>query len=209
MQINEQMESEDQWIDRLVDGELSDDERRALLAKLDADPDSGGWRRCALAFLEAQAWREAFTPVAAVALPVPAPVVAVRRSPRLAMIKTPAALAASVLLAFSVGWLSRGDAGAGPRVARVAPAPVPAPVLSDMPSQSILTSAVATAETSAPIPTPIPQSPLPNPIVSRLESRGYQVDRRERVVAVETQDGRRMAVPVAEVRVRYVGDRTY
>jgi hypothetical protein len=205
MQINEQMESKDQWIDRLVDGELSDDERRALLAKLDAEPDSGGWRRCALAFLEAQAWREAFAPVAARALPVPAPVVAVRRPPRLAMIKTPAALAASVLLAFSVGWFSRGDAG--PRVVRVAPAaaPAPAPVLSDMPSQSIPTSALATAETSA----PTPRSPLPNPIVRRLESRGYQVNRREGVVAVETQDGRRMAVPVAEVRLQYVGDRTY
>lgn len=42
-------------IDRLVDGELSGDERRELLAALDAQPD--GWRRCALAFLEAQTWR--------------------------------------------------------------------------------------------------------------------------------------------------------
>jgi hypothetical protein len=39
--------------DRLVDGELSRDEYRALLAALDDEP--GGWRRCALAFLEAQA----------------------------------------------------------------------------------------------------------------------------------------------------------
>ena len=42
-------------IDRLVDGELSGDERRHLLASLEAQPD--GWRRCALAFVEAQAWR--------------------------------------------------------------------------------------------------------------------------------------------------------
>jgi len=39
--------------DRLVDGELSPDEYRALLAALDDEP--GGWKRCALAFLEAQA----------------------------------------------------------------------------------------------------------------------------------------------------------
>src|ERR1700754_5979 len=44
-------------IDRLVDGELSNDERRQLLATLEAQPD--GWRRCALAFVEAQTWRGA------------------------------------------------------------------------------------------------------------------------------------------------------
>ena len=43
--------------DRLVDGELSEEERRELLAGLDNEP--GGWRRCALAFLEAQCWKQA------------------------------------------------------------------------------------------------------------------------------------------------------
>lgn len=41
-------------IDRLVDGELSSGERRELLASLETKP--GGWRRCALAFVEAQTW---------------------------------------------------------------------------------------------------------------------------------------------------------
>lgn len=45
----------DATLDRLVDGELSNDERRQVLAALDAQCD--GWRRCALAFLEAQTWR--------------------------------------------------------------------------------------------------------------------------------------------------------
>lgn len=44
------------WLDRLVDGELSPAERRELVARLEAEPE--GWRRLALAFLEAQAWRE-------------------------------------------------------------------------------------------------------------------------------------------------------
>jgi hypothetical protein len=43
----------DPRFDRLVDGELSALEYRSLLASLDDEP--GGWRRCALAFLEAQA----------------------------------------------------------------------------------------------------------------------------------------------------------
>jgi hypothetical protein len=42
-------------LDRLVDGELGSDEERAFIGSLDARPD--GWRRCALAFIEARAWR--------------------------------------------------------------------------------------------------------------------------------------------------------
>src|SRR5205823_4263901 len=41
--------------DLLADGELTDESRRELLGRLDRESD--GWRRCALAFLEAQAWR--------------------------------------------------------------------------------------------------------------------------------------------------------
>lgn len=44
---------DDARFDRLVDGELAPQEYRALLASLDEEP--GGWRRCALAFLESQA----------------------------------------------------------------------------------------------------------------------------------------------------------
>ncbi len=41
-------------IDRLVDGELAPEEQRQLLRSLEGEKD--GWRRCALAFLEARAW---------------------------------------------------------------------------------------------------------------------------------------------------------
>jgi hypothetical protein len=44
----------DEAIDLLVDGELSDDEFRALIQELDVAED--GWRRCSLAFIEAQQW---------------------------------------------------------------------------------------------------------------------------------------------------------
>jgi hypothetical protein len=50
-------------LDRLVDGELGQAERRELLATLDDEP--GGWRSCALAFLEAQSWRWQLTRLAA------------------------------------------------------------------------------------------------------------------------------------------------
>lgn len=52
-------------LDRLVDNELSPEERRQLLQRLNVEPE--GWRRCALSFLEAQAWSDALrgTPRAA------------------------------------------------------------------------------------------------------------------------------------------------
>ena len=49
-------------VDLLVDGELSEADRRALLLQLEHEPD--GWRRCALAFLEAQSWRAELAQIA-------------------------------------------------------------------------------------------------------------------------------------------------
>jgi hypothetical protein len=46
----------DELIDRIVDGELTPAELSAAVDRLDREPD--GWKRCALAFLEAQCWRE-------------------------------------------------------------------------------------------------------------------------------------------------------
>jgi hypothetical protein len=57
---DELRQSDARMFDQLVDGELSTDERRQLLSTLDGRPD--GWRQCALAFLEAQAWRADFGP---------------------------------------------------------------------------------------------------------------------------------------------------
>ncbi len=51
-----------QILDRLVDGELADGERREVLRTLERQPD--GWRQCALAFLEAQSWGDALTQLA-------------------------------------------------------------------------------------------------------------------------------------------------
>ncbi len=48
----------DAFLDRIVDGELSPGELREAIERLESEPD--GWKRCALAFLEAQCWRESF-----------------------------------------------------------------------------------------------------------------------------------------------------
>ena len=54
---------DDRIYDLLVDGELDNDRRRTLLSSLDDKP--GGWRRCALAFLEAQSWGQEFRSLSA------------------------------------------------------------------------------------------------------------------------------------------------
>lgn len=51
-------EHDQQQIDRLVDDELPLDQQRELIGRLEELP--GGWRRCALAFLEARAWKSDF-----------------------------------------------------------------------------------------------------------------------------------------------------
>ncbi|MBN1588672.1 MAG: hypothetical protein JW888_04080 [Pirellulales bacterium] len=59
---NPPLNDDDPLFDLLVDGQLDEPRRRELLAGLDDRP--GGWRRCALAFLEAQSWREAMDALA-------------------------------------------------------------------------------------------------------------------------------------------------
>jgi hypothetical protein len=50
------MEAIDVLIDRMVDGPLPPGELREAVARLDGVPAAEGWRRCGLAFLEAQCW---------------------------------------------------------------------------------------------------------------------------------------------------------
>ncbi len=40
---------------------------------------------------------------------------------------------------------------------------------------------------------------------AQLERRGYQIDERRRLVSVDLEDGRSVAIPVDEVAVEYVG----
>ena len=60
MNLNRDLEmdlTDPRVLDRLVDGELTDEQERAVIARLDQAPD--GWRRCALAFLETRCWQRA------------------------------------------------------------------------------------------------------------------------------------------------------
>jgi len=104
---------DDQLLERLVDGELSEPERRKLLLQLESAPD--GWRRCALAFLEDQCWREglrSLEPPAPVPLPPPrdeppSHTTVVGRRTRWGSLATMLAMSASFLLALGLGFLLR------------------------------------------------------------------------------------------------------
>jgi hypothetical protein len=128
-----------EMLDRLVDGEMSADQRQRAIAALEACPD--GWRRCALAFLEAQSWRgdlrrlvagatsgsdrnsAALTSIVSEQLDRPRP----SRSSRTSAVL---ALAASLLLAFGLGthlrW-PRGVTSIDDASVAVAPPAAPAP----------------------------------------------------------------------------------
>ena len=178
-------------IDLLVDGALSDSDRRELLSSLDGSP--GGWRRCALAFLEAQAWREAFAETEQVgSLPCPSAIAAPRPTRHFG----PWLAAAAALLAFGAGWTAR-PTGISPSIAAVPRTPTPpAPSLVPVPPAPI----VSRIDPGRPAP--------PNYARGRLEREGYRVEQTRLVVPAKTKDGRPVAVPVQRTTIRYVGNRS-
>lgn len=93
---------DDDRIDRLVDGELNDLEYRELLRSLDQHPD--GWRRCALAFLEAHAWQRELSAIHRDEIVAPAapPVASSTKRSRPQWVSI-LAVAASFLVTFGLG----------------------------------------------------------------------------------------------------------
>jgi hypothetical protein len=179
----------DPLLDRLADGECDGEERRQLLLRLEAEPD--GWRRCALSFLEAQEWRGACGVITRAAVDT-ATVAAKKTTQRRSAVAWALGLAAGLLVAFASGWLVRhrfaDDAplGAVQEVARSAPLP---------------------AENER--PEAVKADPPVDPVVRHWEERGFVVERQQRVIGVQLRDGRKVQVPVQEVRLRDVRGRTF
>ena len=102
-----------QRLDRLVDGELSEQERVDLLRELDGQPT--GWRQCALSFIESQLWQHELTRDHA---PDPSQVSAATERPDVRPMRYVGWLvtAAAVMLAFTFG--QRWDSDSLPRIQR-------------------------------------------------------------------------------------------
>jgi hypothetical protein len=193
----------DRQIERLVDGELPELERGDLLRRLGTEPD--GWRRCALAFLEAQCWREVFQPLAAgeVRLACSEKTSSWRQ-------RRPAALgflgmAAALVLVFGLGWAARGNSGASPGAVLTARAdrasrqggPEGMPDSTNQARSEPVASASLNPKSALAAAASLPRK------------HAYQAETQTRLASVVLKDGRKVQVPVQEVRLRYVGNRTY
>jgi hypothetical protein len=217
---------DDRLLDRLVDGELTPAERAAALSALGSDAE--GWRRCALAFLEAQAWRGALDrgaepKVHAVVRPA-------RRPMRIARLGT---IAAAIVVAFLTGFVLRGGAGfppggSGPHDAPyavnarqsnsaneaarpAAPARALEPWMAVADSGSRLRLPVFAADGgAAPGAETLRQtSALPEYVRRQLERQGYEIEGNRQLVSLALGDGRNVTVPVERLKYRYVGYRVH
>jgi hypothetical protein len=230
-EINDRMSRQ---IDRLVAAELSDEERRSLFEWCNAEPQR--WRKCALAFLEVQAWQEGLASwdgapeanrtAATVQLPT-----ASAKVPRFDW----KVLAVSVAVAFLCGILVRDPKSlsitstkesATPQASQVAdPSTViknPVAIRNISASQanyvnvSVRTNLSPNSLATLQIPVgasetssrPI-RSDLPDYVKKQWEKRGYQVATTERYLSGHLPDGSDVVVPVSGLEVKYVGKPVY
>jgi hypothetical protein len=196
---------DDRLLDRLVDGELPEVERRELLIRFENEPD--GWRRCALAFLEAQTWRQALRSLVPFESGGPDTLVWPDKSVwptagrhRWRVVGRLTGIAAGLTVAFALGWgFHRGpeNPAHSERVVEQA-APVD--------SQQSTPVRAETGQSKPPKPAELAQM---DPFLKACQQRGYSVKSQQRLVSVQLNDGRKVKIPVQEVRLVYVGDRTY
>jgi hypothetical protein len=225
---NNALYDDDDRFDRLVDGALAADEYQALLAALDDEP--GGWRRCALAFLEAQALGQELTMMRQGT----ASVLIAATGPRLkeaAPWKQWLAMAASLLAALALGIAipSLGTLGEQPP----ASLPIAAVDRSQQPpaanfaaqprevgSARLVLSGPGGQSQAGELPIyeyagdprawlGSQQSALPASLISELERSGHRIQRQQQYVPVDLEDGRRAVIPVEAVQIMPVSRRAY
>jgi hypothetical protein len=223
-------------LDKLVDGELDDAQRRQLLTDLENQPE--GWRRCALAFLEAQAWKRSLAVLTAApaqdARPRPA-----RKTWWTGPLGSVLAAAASFLIAFALGLAWRGQAVRDNQLAtnqpagnqRMSPTPsAPGPaqpefgLASDTPQWSTMIVDVDRDGDGnlEPVELPIVRgkgfdedwvrsqpAAFPPALLRLFERMGHEVRHERQYYPFDLGDGRRVLVPVDDVDVRYGGERQF
>ena len=233
---NEQSD-DDARFDRLVDGELSPCEYQALVASIDDEP--GGWRRCALAFLEAQALGSELGAIRSSGQlhePAAAPAAVVARQPvSPAGWKLLLAMSASFLVAFILGatlpslWPRRdtvpgGETGTlAARPQHVQPGPLTPDGLMRTIGHARLVIDGPGGTQSPASDVPIVEMPagasdewlkehepvLPVALINELKRRGHHVERIQQYVPVSLEDGREGVIPVESYQITPVSRRAY
>lgn len=226
-------------LDLLVDGELSETQRREVLQRFDRQPQ--GWRDCALAFLEAQSWQREMSGLAREPVPS-APNSASPASSQpaswwnLRSLGTLLAMAASLLVAFGLGiGLNRlGSDRRAPEAVDFAvtnptsPSALPAFGASNAPGNSSAPNNVtlvldgANGKPGSRVQVPVIDqrmadpawlmnrpSAVPSDVLEALQRMGNQVHQQRQLLPFRMDDGRELLVPVDRLDVQPVNARNY
>lgn len=230
--MNNETPNDDTLFDRLVDGELSDSDRRTFIESLDARPQ--GWRRCALAFLEAQSWRNELRhlagepPATAAAVKAPATQPQVKRTTMRAVAQW-FAVAASLLVAFKLGsWQHdqgipiAGDATkTSEQLVSVPPPTAPAPngaKANDALNLWVRDDAGQLRRVRVPLVDARAldqqlgmqfQTGVPDDVRNRLHGSGYTVESKRQYAPLWLENGRPMVVPVEDTKIVPVSNKVY
>lgn len=220
-------------IDRLVTGELSEQQRRAVFEWCDADPIR--WRQCALAFLEAQTWQQGLAGWTAAGNSDGVAIPETQLNPQVASLPRTnwKVLVASIVVAFLFGSLLRVPqfvSQSAPQPTTTAKQEIPVEAENSTPdiqgiangSQNYVTVPVRTSlspnvVSSLRIPVDSGEKPnratvqpeVPEYVKRKWEKRGFQVAATERFLSARLPDGRDVVVPVSGVEVKYVGKPVY
>lgn len=206
-----------EMLDQLVDGELADPERRELLSRLERI--EGGWRACALNFLQTQCLQEAFGKL-------PEELASPRHEPKLSVVrrletdrwrrrlKTAVTLAATFLIALGVGWrvgtfrerLGQNDLLAAktshPASGKGQPSMV-ASLGGGSGSRSGISGVESVSDQSILFPD---AAAFPLEFQAALERAGYRVKQSRELLPIPIEGGRQAVVPVDQLDVHYVGN---
>jgi hypothetical protein len=209
-------------LDRLVDGEMGLHERRELLAGL--DDEVGAWRRCALAFLEAQSWRWQLSSAAAEPMLARTAETTKRPVRHGAFWGSALAIAASLVVAFALGrQFSPADPALESLAANRQSAAQEPPNhidtepfgAADAPWETVTLTPVGGDGSGEPIQVRVAKdggdtrsafgaarSALSTLFSRSFEKKGWDVNRQEHLVPIDLSDGRRLMVPIEEIDLR-------
>lgn len=226
--IDEFRKDRERILDQLVDGALTDEDRKHVLQAIDEEP--GAWRRCALAFLEAQSWRadmlslraatpaqstmqKTANPSSVVSPPAPVPAAPPKSS---RFFEACLAIAACVMLMFGASvWMRSDNTGPPNMIAggHSGSAATANTVGSFSPWAKMKYNDPATeGPDSLNVPVVEPQdingewvqgqrSALPDEMRRDLEKSGHRVIQRHYLHSTPLKDGRRVLVPVEQIDV--------
>jgi len=226
---------DDARFDRLVDGALSPAEYKAFVAALDDEP--SGWRRCGLAFLEAQAWGKEFTAIRKAEQDGPKPATnpvelkTARRGWNLLSASSLLGVAVSLVLAFGLGLLAHNRlfparavnqqvvaAPSQPGAAQGAAPTNSGAAASEIDQVHLVIdrgAGLAPQEIVVPVDVDKPgaqpfaqlEPAISDRVLRSLQSRGHRINRQQEYIPIDLEDGRQIIVPVDGYQITPVGRR--